>query len=523
MTLKPLAWLCIIGFFLVATAGVLLRPLTAIDETRYVAVAWEMWQSGDYLLPTRNFELYTHKPPLLFWSINLIWAVTGVSETAARLVGPLYAALALVLTGMLGARLWRDDPDAGPRAIIVLSGMLSFVVMGGLTMFDAMLTATTLAGLLALLSAVETKAPRWWMALGAAIAFGVLSKGPVILVHLGPALVLAPIWSRGRGDIGWRQMLTGFAIAVGSSLVVLGFWLIPAIVTGGQEYREAILWTQTAGRISSSFAHDRPFWFFGGLLPIVMFPWVFIPAVWRAGMTAKWREPGLALCAIWAVSGFVLFSMISGKQAHYILPEMAAAALIISRLLRGQVNFRPVFPALLLVLVAVVSIAASAGLVPLGDLGRILKPTTMLFSWGLVMLALCWLGLQSGGLRGSVMLTLGTVLALNLLIGLTAVRSEFDSHPIALTLAPYQSEGIAFVNGTYNAEFNFAGRFTRSVATPGTPEALAIWQDQHPGGVIVGRAGQGAPPWKADKVISFRNIPYGIWHVADAPKAVPSS
>ena len=61
-----------------------LRPLLPVDETRYLAVAWEMWWRGDFLLPWLNGEPYSHKPPLLFWLIHALWALFGVSELAAR-------------------------------------------------------------------------------------------------------------------------------------------------------------------------------------------------------------------------------------------------------------------------------------------------------------------------------------------------------------------------------------------------------------------------------------------------------
>ena len=39
-------------------------PLLPIDETRYVTVAWEMRQSGHWLLPTLNGEPYDLDEPL---------------------------------------------------------------------------------------------------------------------------------------------------------------------------------------------------------------------------------------------------------------------------------------------------------------------------------------------------------------------------------------------------------------------------------------------------------------------------
>ncbi len=51
---------------LVLTA-LLTRPPLPVDETRYLSVAWEMWQQQHILVPISNGAPYSHKPPLLFW------------------------------------------------------------------------------------------------------------------------------------------------------------------------------------------------------------------------------------------------------------------------------------------------------------------------------------------------------------------------------------------------------------------------------------------------------------------------
>src|SRR5579883_1503643 len=98
--LLPLALAVVIWAILVA-AGLALRPTLPVDETRYLAVAWEMWTGGNYLVPHLNGIPYHHKPPLLFWLITLGWHVFGVSETWGRLVAPLFALGCLLLSARL--------------------------------------------------------------------------------------------------------------------------------------------------------------------------------------------------------------------------------------------------------------------------------------------------------------------------------------------------------------------------------------------------------------------------------------
>ena len=71
---------------------------------------------------------------------------------------------------------------------------------------------------LALLRAIRVGRARDWALLGMALALGGLAKGPVILIHLGSALALSPLWSAGR--ITWRTMTQGAGIALGTGLAL---------------------------------------------------------------------------------------------------------------------------------------------------------------------------------------------------------------------------------------------------------------------------------------------------------------
>lgn len=519
MTLRSTANLTVAAVFLVAVAGVLLRPLAPIDETRYMDVAWEMWLRRDFILLTRNFDIYTQKPPLLFWSINLVWSLFGVSEFWARLVAPAYAVAGLFLTGVLADRLWNDDREIGARAKIAQSGLLIFAVAAGVTMFDAMLATTVVAGMAAVVLAACTGAWRWWVALGVAIGMGVLTKGPVVVLHVLPAALALPLWADRDWPVTWRRTLAGTSVAVLTGLAVAGLWLLPALIAGGPEYREAVLWTQSAGRISDSFAHARPWWYFIAVLPLLGFPWFFVPAIWRTGRERKlWAEPGMRLALIWAGSALVAFSLISGKQIHYLVPELPAFALIVGRLSRDAGQFQLTWAAVPLAVAATIAVAAAAGFIPMGRAEVILQPRSMLLAWALLVAAILWVAITLGGLRGGAFLTLATLVSVNLLIGLTDMRRIYDTHPIAEALAPYQDAGIATIGRNYHAEFNFAGRFTRPVATLSGTAATDAWIEEHPGGVIIGRPDRVSLPWRPHETILFRGSPYALWRIPGSPE-----
>ncbi|MFN6951966.1 MAG: ArnT family glycosyltransferase, partial [Albidovulum sp.] len=311
---------------------VALRPLLPIDETRYLDVAWEMWLSGDYAHLTRNFAPYTHKPPLLFWLINLVWQATGVAEFPARLVAPACSLALLVGTGAFARRLWRDEPGLGGRAMLVLSGFTIFLIYASATMFDTLLGLAVLGGVAALWRIGEGGAGwRHWAAFGAALGIGTLAKGPVIAVHLLPLLLTMGFWAPAVPDR--RRRVAGFALALAVAIGIVAFWLVPALFRGTPDFRQELLWTQSAARVAGGMAHDRPFWFLLVLMPVMLFPWGWSVAIWRA-MAVRLRPDAPArMLAFWAVSALVLFSLISGKQAHYLLPAYPAVALLVARAL----------------------------------------------------------------------------------------------------------------------------------------------------------------------------------------------
>lgn len=126
----------------------------------------------------------------------------------------------------------------------------------------------------------------------------------------------------------------------------------------------------------------------------------------------------------------------------------------------------------------------------------IFDPASAFLGWALLAAALCWLALQCRGAAGAMILSLGLLLATNLLIGSTRLAQVYATRPIAARLALHRADGLGFTGARYHAEFNFAARLTRPVAELTDLAAIRAWTARHPRGVMTGRTDRSAPPWR---------------------------
>jgi len=311
------------------------RPLFPVDETRYAAVAWEMFARGDWLVPHLNGEAYSHKPPLLFWLIILGWRATGVNEWIPRLLPALFIAASLVLTRRLAFDLWPAERRAASLAPWILFGSLLTAYCCCTLMFDTLVAFFTLAAMTGMVIAASGRATAGWLLLACALGLGMLSKGPVILLHTLPAALLAPFWLEPRAHPRWPRWYAGLGAAIlGASAITLA-WVLPAASAGGAAYGRALLWDQTAHRLVNSFAHHRPWWWYLPWLAAVLFPWVLWPSLWRslAALLRRRLDRGSRFCLCWLLPSFILLSIVSGKQPQYLLALLPGFALISARAL----------------------------------------------------------------------------------------------------------------------------------------------------------------------------------------------
>jgi 4-amino-4-deoxy-L-arabinose transferase-like glycosyltransferase len=486
MHLYQRSWFLLGGLWLLLMLIPLLgRTLIPIDETRYISVTWEMWFHGNWLVPTLNGEFYHHKPPFLFWLIHLGWAIFGVNEWWPRLLPAFFALANLWLIVSLARQLWPQFPQIGLWSAFILLSCALWSIFTSMLMFDMILAFFTLLGMVALVRAWQKHDVKAWGWFSIAIGLGILTKGPVILLHLLPIALLAPWWQRSH-TVSRRFWYFGIlsGVILGSLLALA--WAIPAGIVGGEDFRQALFWGQTANRLINSFAHQHPFWWYLPLLPVILFPWLFWKTAWRGifQLPQYWHDSGVRLVTIWLLFTLISFSLISGKQLHYLLPVLPAFALLLAYLL-VQTHQQPQrWDTLGL---GMVIILLGALLISVLFVVQKLPVWTIHISpiWGILLIILGSIVAirQFATLKPQLIFLSGVSVLLSLLIPLIIIRAagiSYDLQKISQYISNLQqNKSIIAHFGKYYGQYHFLGHLQQPL--PIVNEAnLCSWVRQHP-------------------------------------------
>jgi len=509
---------------LVVAIALAFRVPLAIDETRYLTVAWEMFVRGDWLVPHLNGEFYTHKPPLLFWLVGAGWKLFGVNEWWPRLVPLLLGLAGWTLLWRLARRLWPQAEDVSPLAVALAGGTLVWALTQTLIMFDLLLATCVLLGMLGLARAGTGDARGWWL-FGLGLGLGILAKGPVALLHLLLPAALGPWWSpTARSRPGaWFARLGG-SFALGAALALA--WVVPAALAGGEEYARMILWKQTAERVTSSFAHQRPWWWYLPLLPLLVLPWtLWRPSIRGTLEAARRLDPGARFCLAWAVPVFLAFCAISGKQPQYLLPVVPAVALLAGRGMadRYEMSYR-VGRLVALLPVGILAAGMTAGVFVPGDWHRgWLEDVHPAWAGGLwIVIAWAALPFRVSLLEGTARLHVAMVLGLSImaaaLLG-SATGRPYGVGPAAREIAALQEQGLVVgYYGDYHGQLGFAGRLREPLPELWGPEDIAELAARDPSArVLVESRGNplAAAPLLPGSVMAYRTGYWSVWRATD--------
>jgi 4-amino-4-deoxy-L-arabinose transferase-like glycosyltransferase len=330
-------------------ASIQLRPLLDPDEGRYAESPREMLASGDWVTPRFDGLKYFEKPPLQYWATAAVYAGFGVHEWSSRLWAFALGFACLPLVFAWVRRRYGDDRALA--ALVALGVSPYFVILGHLNLLDAAFTFFLTAAVLSFTEAQSAargsaQERRWMLACWALAALAVLSKGIVVAVLAGGALIVYTLIE--RDTLTWRRLHLAGGLAVFALLSAP--WFV-AVSLRNPSFPAFFFVHEHFTRFLTTEHHRvEPWWFFLPLLLAAVLPWI-APLVRAA--RAAWQEEGVATAAaardgggfrprrflmIYAAVTLVFFSASGSKLAPYILPMVPVLAALTGAAVRDPLS-----------------------------------------------------------------------------------------------------------------------------------------------------------------------------------------
>ncbi|MBD0372353.1 MAG: glycosyltransferase family 39 protein [Pyrinomonadaceae bacterium] len=294
-----------------------------------------MTQTGQWLTPHAPDEPVLNKPPLQYWLTGIAYKLFGAGYATARLPSAFAALSVLLITYLLGARLF--GKSAGLLAAGCLMTSYLFYTFARTAMSDMLLTLCVTAALACFMLVVTGKTAgrerllAWCGHLF--VASGVLAKGPLAIVLVGFPLFCELLLSRDFSMLKRLRIFAGVLIII----AVAGPYFLLLYLKLGSEPLRSFFISENLQRFTGeiySYA-TVPFWtlhlaFFSDFAPwsLLLFPAIYFD--WRSRALSAEERRVRRLLYLWLFFPLVFFSFSHFKLDYYLLPAMPAAALVVA-------------------------------------------------------------------------------------------------------------------------------------------------------------------------------------------------
>ena len=328
-----------VALFVVLAAGLFVRlghdRVYPKSEARCFGVVADMMRTGDWLVPHFGGQIRLQKPPLFYWAAATVASVAGEhslltlrSVSAASALGLALAVFAVgVSLNGFAAGFW-SAAALGASAIFFIRGRV-----GDAEMLLALLTFLSLAAFERLWFRGDR---RMEPALAIFVGLGFLTKATAALLS-----VLAPILVWLAVNRSLRLVLRARTLLWSSVAALIGlswYWIILVRLPEARElFREFLLspFGFRPAHVDETQHHDathvEAIYYYLARFPLQLLPAsvLLIPLGWEAWCQHLWRdEPRVRFYALAFVVQFVGWSLVPGKQLHYLLPLVPLFAVV---------------------------------------------------------------------------------------------------------------------------------------------------------------------------------------------------
>lgn len=322
-------WLLFALSALLLFPGLGKTPLWIYDEVRNAECAREMYQRGDWVVPTFNGGLRTLKPPLHYYFMFGGFKIFGITEWGARFFSAVFGMVTIFITYFFVKKY--SSPGQALITSLVLLASSHFLFEFRMSVPDPYLiflnTASIFTAFLFFNPDSYREKKNYWLWLCAiTMGLGTLAKGPVAIALPGAAILIWLIWEKRIQEIfSWKILVAGiimFAVAV-------PWYLLVHKQTNG-EWTKGFFLQHNFGRFSEPMeGHGGPFIIVPLIVLLGMLPSsIFIGESFKS-FKIRFRDPFLKL-AFSVVAIFVVFYSISStKLPNYAMPCYAFVAILL--------------------------------------------------------------------------------------------------------------------------------------------------------------------------------------------------
>ena len=262
-------------FYFIFFHNIWAYALMDVDESRYVSMAKDMFNTKDFLTLYLNKEFFFEKPPLYFWGECLSFAVFGkINEFTARFPVALYGALCGFLTYFVGKKI--ISRTYGVISALILATSLEFLILSKFAILDIVVSTcvwfSLCFGLLTFFCKEENKKYFWWL-FYVFSGLAVMAKGiPGFVVPFGSMFFIAIVSKRFKEIFRPQYFIVGFILFF---LITLPWHIVMLKMHDPLFFNEYIMKHHISRFLGSGdLGRQQPFYFY--LLTILwgFFPWV---------------------------------------------------------------------------------------------------------------------------------------------------------------------------------------------------------------------------------------------------------
>jgi 4-amino-4-deoxy-L-arabinose transferase-like glycosyltransferase len=308
-------WLLLGLSVLLLFPGLGKSPLWIYDEVRNAECAREMFERGDWIVPTFNGGLRTLKPPLHYYFMFGGFEIFGITEWGARFFSAVFGLLTILITYFF-VKKYSDQHQALITCLVLLASS-HFLFEFRMSVPDPYLIFLNTASIFTAYAYFKEKRYYWLIICAITMGLGTLAKGPVAIALPGAAIFVWLLWEKRLKEIfNWKILVAGiimFAVAVP------WYWLVHKATNG--EWTRGFFLQHNLGRFS------EPMEGHGGLfiiVPIVVLLGLLPASVFIGealkNFRTRYNESFLKLAFCVSAVFIVFYSISSTKLPNYAMP-----------------------------------------------------------------------------------------------------------------------------------------------------------------------------------------------------------